>query len=195
LILLEKNKEEKMKKLFTQLFLVISLCFLLYFSISCQNQEAMAELEKFKAQAEVEEQNKELIKRMYEAINKGDIEAYAEMLAPEYVWYMPSGNTKSISREGTIEFVREARNGFLDCHWSVEDLIAEGDIVLSRFIFSGTHIGEFQGIPATGNKVEMSGFMMTRIENGKCVEDKEEADTLGMMMQLGMELKPKEVEK
>ena len=184
-----------MKKSLTQLFLVISLCFLLCFSISCQNQEAMAELEKFKAQAEVEEQNKELIKRMYEAINKGDIEVYAEVLAPEYVWYMPSGNTKPISREGTIEFVREARNGFPDCHWSLEDLIAEGDIVLSRFIFRGTHTGEFQGIPATGNKVEMSGFMMTRIENGKCVEDKEEADTLGMMQQLGMELKPKEAEK
>ncbi len=178
-----------------KLLMIIPLVILLCFTFGCQNKEAMAELEEFKAQAEVEEQNKELIKRMYEVINKGDIEAYAEMLAPEYVWYMPSRSTKPISREGTIEFVREARNAFLDCHWSLEDVIAEGDIVLSRFIFRGTHIGEFQGIPATGNKVEMSGFMMTRIENGKCVEDKEEADTLGMMMQLGMELKPKEGEK
>jgi len=59
----------------------------------------------------------------------------------------------------------------------------------------GTHEGEFRGIPATGNKVEVSGIMMTRIENGIIVEDKEEADMLGFMQQLGMELKPKEGEK
>ncbi len=175
--------------------MVIPLVILFCFSISCQNQEAMEELEKFKAQAEVEEQNKELIKRMYEVINEGDIEAYAEMLAPEYVWYMPSRSTKPISRKEIVEFVKMLHSGFPDVAYSVEDLIAEGDIVVSRFIMRGTHTGEFQGIPATGNKVEMSGFMMTRIENGKCVEDKEEADTLGMMMQFGMELKPKEAEK
>jgi len=175
----KNNKEEKMKKL----LMVIPLVFLLCFTFSCQNQ------------AEVEEQNKELIKYFYEVVNKGDFEAYAEMLAPEYAWYVPSRNTEPISREGTMEFVREMFNAFPDCHWSIEDLIAEGDIVVSRFICRGTHEGEFRGIPASGNKIEVSGFMMTRIENGKLVEDKEDVDMLGMMEQLGMELKPKEAEK
>jgi len=184
-----------MKKSLFQITMIIPLALILCFMVGCQNHEAMAELEEFKAQAEVEEQNKALISRLYEVINEGDIEAYKEMLAPEYVWYMPSRSTKPISRKEIVEFVKMLHSGFPDVAYSVEDLIAEGDIVLSRFIFRGTHIGEFQGIPATGNKVEMSGFMMTRIENGKLVEDKEEADTLGMMMQLGMELKPKEAEK
>ena len=175
-----------------KLLMIIPLVILLCFTFGCQNQEAMAELEKFKAQAEVEEQNKVLVKRMYEAFEKGDFEAYKEVVAPEYVWYLPSRSTKPISREETIEFGKMLRNAFPDFAYSVEDLIAEDDIVISRFIFRGTHEGEFQGIPATGNKVEMSGFMMTRIENGKLVEDKEEYDGLGFMIQLGMELKPKE---
>ena len=176
-------------------YIILPLALILCFMVGCQDKDAMAELEEFKAQAEVEEQNKELVKRMYEAFNEGDFEAYKEVVAPEYAWYLPSRNTEPISREGTIEFGREMHNAFPDCHWSVEDLIAVEDIVISRFIMRGTHEGEFQGIPATGNKVEVSGFMMTRIENGKIVEDKEEVDQLGFMQQLGMELKPKEGEK
>jgi steroid delta-isomerase-like uncharacterized protein len=178
-----------------KLLMIIPLVILLCFTFGCQDKEAMAELEKFKAQAEVEEQNKVLVKRMYEAFEKGDFEAYKEVVAPEYVWYLPSRSTKPISREETIEFGKMLRNAFPDFAYSVEELIAEDNIVISRFIFRGTHEGEFQGIPATGNKVEMSGFMMTRIENGKLVEDKEEYDGLGFMIQLGMELKPKEGEK
>jgi steroid delta-isomerase-like uncharacterized protein len=154
----------------------------------------MAELEAMKAQAAVEEQNKEVVKRMYEAWEKGDFEAYKEVVAPEYVWYLPSISTEPKSREGTIEFGKMVRIGFPDFSYSVEDLIAVEDRVISLFIFRGTHEGEFQGIPATGNKVEVSGVMISRIENGKIVEDKEEIDQLGMMMQLGMELKAKEGE-
>ena len=180
-----------MKKLCMILPLALILCFM----VGCQDKEAMAELEELKAQAEVEEQNKDLVKRMYEAFEKGDFEAYKEVVAPEYVWYLPSRSTKPISREETIEFGKMLRNGFPDFSYSIEELIAEDDIVLSRFTFRGTHEGEFQGIPATGNKVEMSGVMITRIENGKIVEDKEEYDGLGFMQQLGMELKPKEAQK
>jgi len=177
-----------MKKLLLQIIMIIPVILLLCFTFSCKNQGAMAELEEFKTQVEVEEQNKELVKRFYEAANERDFEALKEVLAPEYAWYVPSRNTEPISREGSMEFVREMFDAFPDCHWSIEDLIAEGNIVVSRFIFRGTHEGEYQGILATGNKIEISGFMMTRIENGKLVEDKEEADTLGMMQQLGMEL-------
>jgi steroid delta-isomerase-like uncharacterized protein len=132
---------------------------------------------------------------MYEAWEKGDFEAYKEVVAPEYVWYLPSRSTKPMSREETIEFGKMLRNAFPDIIYSIEELIAVEDRVISRFIVRGTHEGEYQGIPATGNKIEVSGIMMTRIENGKIVEDKEELDALGLMMQLGMELKPKEEEK
>ena len=178
-----------------KLFMIIPLALILCFMVGCQDKEAMAELEEFKAQAEVEEQNKALVKSMYEASEKGDFEAYKEVVAPEYAWYLPSRSTKPMSREETIEFGKMLHNGFPDFAYSIEELIAVEDRVISRFIFRGTHEGEFQGIPATGNKVEISGIMMTRIENGKIVEDREELDQLGFMQQLGMELKPKKAEK
>jgi len=178
-----------------KLLMIIPLALILCFLVGCQDKEAMAELEKFKAQAEIEEQNKGLVKRMYEAFEKGDFEAYKEVVAPEYVWYLPSRSTKPMSREKTIEFGKMLHNAFPDFSYSIEELIAVEDRVISIFIFRGTHEGEFQGIPATGNKIEFSGVMITRIENGKIVEDKEEFEQLGMMMQLGMELKPKEAEK
>jgi len=178
-----------------KLLMIIPLVILLCFTFGCQDKEAMAELEAMKAQAEVEEQNKGLVKRMYEALEKGDFEAYKEVVAPEYVWYVPSISTEPKSREETIEFEKMVRIAFPDISFSIEELIAVEDRVISRFIIRGTHEGEFQGIPATGNKVEVSGILMIRIQNGKIVEFKEELDQLGMMMQLGMELKPKEGEK
>jgi steroid delta-isomerase-like uncharacterized protein len=152
----------------------------------------MAELEEMKAQAEIEEQNKEIVKRYWEAWGKGDFEAFKELLAPNYVYYFPSRSTKPISREESIEFGKMMHNAFPDVTFSIEEMIAVGDKVISRFIFRGTHEGESQGIPATGNKIEVSGITIMRIENGKVVEEREEYDTLGEMQQLGMELKPKE---
>ena len=175
--------------------MVLPLALILCFMVGCQDKDAMAELEEMKAQAEVEEQNKGLVKRMYEALEKGDFEAYKEVVAPEYVWYVPSISTEPKSREETIEFEKMVRIAFPDISYSIEELIAVEDRVISRFILRGTHEGEFQGIPATGNKIEVSSILMIRIQNGKIVEFKEELDQLGMMMQLGFELKPKEAEK
>lgn len=175
--------------------MILPLALILCFMVGCQDKEAMAELEEMKAQAEVEEQNKEIVRQLYEVWEKGDFEALKEVVAPEYAWYLPSRSTKPVSREETIEFGKMLHNGFPDFAYSIEELIAVEDRVISRFIMRGTHEGEFQGIPATGNKIEISGIMITRIENGKIVEDREELDQLGFMMQLGMELKPKEAEK
>jgi steroid delta-isomerase-like uncharacterized protein len=87
------------------------------------------------------------------------------------------------------------RNSFPDVTTRIEELIAVGDKVITRWIMTGTQKGEFVGIPATGNKVENSGIMITRIENGKIVEDREDGNMLVLMQQLGMELRPKEVKK
>ena len=180
-----------MKKLSIILPMALILCFV----VGCQDKEAMAELEAMKAQAEIEEQNKEIVKRYWEAWGKGDFEAFKELLAPNYVYYFPSRSTKPISREESIEFGKMMHNAFPDVTFSIEEMIAVGDKVISRFIERATHEGEFQGIPATGNKIEVSGITIMRIENGKVVEEREEYDSLGEMWQLGMELKPKEAKK
>jgi steroid delta-isomerase-like uncharacterized protein len=178
-----------------KLLYVIPLILLLCFSISCQNKAEKAELEKFRTQAKLEEENKAIANREWEAWSKGDFEAFKEVVAPGYVYYMPSGSTKALSREETIEMGKMVHNGFPDVTFSIVEMFAAGDRVISRYTMRGTHQAETQGIPATGNKIEISGIMINRIENGKVVEDREEADMLGLMQQLGMELKPKEAEK
>jgi len=178
-----------------KLCMILSMALILCLMVGCQDKEAMAELEAMKAQAEVEEQNKELVKREWEAWSKGDFETFRELLAPDFFYYFPSRNTKPMSLEETIEMGKMEHNAFADITFSIEELIAVEDIVISRFIMRGTHEGEFEGIPPTGNKIELSGIMITHIENGKIVEDRQELDMLGLMQQLGMELKPKEAEK
>ncbi len=180
-----------MKKLYMILPLALILCFM----VGCQDKEAMVELEEFKAQAEVEEQNKELARKMFEAWGKGDFETYKELLAPDYAYYYPSRSTTSMSQEETIEIRKMLQKAIPDISWSIEELIATEDKVIIRFVERGTHEGEFMGIPATGNKYETSGISIRRIENGKVVEEREELDKLGLYQQLGMELKPKEESK
>jgi steroid delta-isomerase-like uncharacterized protein len=177
-----------------------ALCILSFFVLlssffACQDKAAMAELERYRAQAAVEEQNKALLNRMWEAWNRGDFEAWKQMHADEYAYYSPSNSTEPLSREETIEMGKVFFRGFPDATTSIEGLITAGDTVITRWILRGTHKGEFAGIPATGKVVVNSGIMITRIENGKVVEDKEDYDSLGMMQQLGMELKPTEAKK
>ena len=174
---------------------VVPLVLLFCFTIVCQNKAAIAEVEKYRAQAVVEEQNKALLNRTWEAWNKGDFEAWKQMHADDYAYYSPSNSTKPLSREETIEMGKVFFKGFPDATTSIEELIAAGDKLITRWILRGTHKGEFAGITATGNKVENSGIMITRIENGKIVGDKEDYDILGMMQQLGIELKPIEAKK
>ena len=177
-----------------KLFIVIPLVFLLCFAFACQDKEAMAELEKFKAQAEVEEQNIALVKRHYEAWNSGDVEVLRVIFSPDYVYNTPAGKDESLEQmiEQHLKLQMEA---FSDRIFSVEDILAKGDKVVSRFTGRGTHEGEFYGIPATGNKFEITGIEIWRVENGKIVESWDAHDSLSLFQQLGMELKPKEGEK
>ena len=174
--------------------LVVSLVVLLCFAFACQNKAEKAELEKFRAQAKLEEQNEAFYRRIIEEVNKGNLDILKESFAPEYNFYSPSISTKPISREEANEFTQMILRAFPDFNFGIKDLTAVGDKVIVNFIYTGTHKGEFQGIPATGNKVEYSAFVVAKIKNGKIIEEREEFDSIGLMQQLGMELKPKEAE-
>jgi len=180
-----------MKKLFMILPLALILCFV----VGCQDKEAMAELEAMKAQAEVEEQNKEIVKGLFEELNKGNIEIWKELCAPEFAYYSPSTSPEPMSMDVTIECFQMGFEGFPDLNWKTHDLMAKGDKVIVRLTQTGTHEGEYRGIPATGNKTKIGGILIFQFKDGKCTETREEADSLGFMQQLGMELKPKEAEK
>jgi steroid delta-isomerase-like uncharacterized protein len=181
------RRELAMKKQLLILPLALILCFM----VGCQDKTAMAELEEFKAQAAVEEQNKALIRNFLKELDAGNWEMFKEVLADEYKLYSPS-NAPAISKEQQIAMVNSFLKGFPKWQHEIKDLIAKDDKVIVQVIDRATHEGEFMGIPATGNKIEFGNIIIYRIKNGKIVEAVQEADTLGWFQQLGMELKPRE---
>jgi len=180
-----------MKKLLCAIPLIVLLCFV----TSCQNKAEKAELEKFRAQAQIEEQNMALYRKMIEELNKGNIDFVKEANAPDYVYYFPSATPKTMNTDEVIAMIKTNKESFPDVTWSLEEQIATGDVVISRLVVRGTHTVEYQGIPATGNVIKLSVLNWCRMKDGKIVEEREEADFLGLMQQLGMEFRPKQVEK
>jgi ketosteroid isomerase-like protein len=173
-----------------KLLCIVPLALLFCFTIACQDKAAMAELAKFKAQAKTEEQNEALARTVFDGLNQQKEAVYQELYAPEYGWRFPSNNPKAMTREEEAGFVKLLWAGFPDIHWDIVEMVSHGDRVIVRYIVRGTHKGEYQGILPTGNRIEASGIWMARIKNGKVVDAEEDADLLGMMQQLGMELKP-----
>ncbi|MFZ2055243.1 MAG: ester cyclase [Candidatus Aminicenantales bacterium] len=180
-----------MKKLVTPIALVVLLCL----AFGCQDKEAVAELEKFKAQAEIEEQNKAIVLRWFEELSKSNFEAlYEELFAPDRKQYMPP-NAEPMSFEDYKLMAIGLYNAFPEIEHNVEDIVAEGDKVVAKILVHTVHQGEFAGIPATGKELEWTVIAIFQISDGKIKTRWEIADILGLYEQLGMELKPKEGEK
>jgi len=176
-------------------FIILPLALILCFTVCCQDKEAMAELEELKAQAALEEQNKEFVRNFFEEWNNRDMDKINEMYAPNAKYHHPSLGAASVSFEEAFEGIKMFWRAFPDLTVTIEEIISERNKVVVRFIGRGTHQGDFGGIPATGNKTEAAAIEIFHIENGKIIEAWEISDRLGLMRQLGMELKPKEGEK
>ena len=135
------------------------------------------------------EENKAVVRRYVEEFNKGKeagMAALEELYAPDYVWHSPSpGVFPDLDRAGMKQFGRAGFTAFPDWHYTLEDLIAEGDKVVQRFTFRGTHQGEWMGVPATGKVVTFTGIYISRFAGGKGVEHWWNRDDLGLVQQLG----------
>jgi steroid delta-isomerase-like uncharacterized protein len=132
------------------------------------------------------EENKALFRRFIEEIiNQGNLAIVDELFGSDYIYHAP-GSPEFRGPEGVNQFVMMYRSAFPDLHLTVEDLIAEGDKVVTRWTMRGTHRGELMGIPATGKQVSVPGIVISRFANGKIVEEWENFDTLGLMQQLGL---------
>jgi steroid delta-isomerase-like uncharacterized protein len=133
------------------------------------------------------EENKAKARRLFEeAFSQGKVEVIDEVLDPDFVCHDPNSETGEIRGAETIKGeVGYFHNAFPDFHWTVEDQVAEGDMVTSRYTFGGTHQGEFFGVPASGKRVEISGINIDRFEGGKLVEEWASYDLLGGLRQIG----------
>jgi predicted ester cyclase len=175
--------------------MILSLALLLCFMFSCQDKEAMAELEKYRAKAKIEEKNKEIVRRTNEVWSKGSLAAVNELYAPEFVAHFGS-NPKTLRLEEYKSTILEARTAIPDLKEDIEQIIADGDFVVTRFSTSGTFTGTFMGVAFKDLKLQgYEGIAIHHIVNAKIVEQWAIEDALGLMQQLGMELKPKEGKK
>ncbi len=173
---------------------VIPLVFLLCFAFGCQDKAAMAELEGFKTQAAIEEQNKDVVKRYWEGKwNDRRPQILDELQTPDVKYHGTSMEMNNL--EEYKQVYNMYLSAFDDTHLIIEGLISEGDKVMSRVSWTATHNGDLGDLPATGNTGTVKVFTVFRLVNGKIAEEWEIMDELGLMMQLGMELKPKEGEK
>ena len=131
------------------------------------------------------QQNKANYRRIIEEVwNQGNLALADELCSPNYVGHDPSMTLRGL--EQFKQYVAAYRNAFPDTRMTIEEEIAEGDIVVIRWISSGTHQGNLMGIPPTGKQIRVTGMSMIRFVNGKCEEAWFNYDTLGMMQQLGV---------
>jgi steroid delta-isomerase-like uncharacterized protein len=131
------------------------------------------------------EDNKAIVRRVYEEIiNKGNLNVADEMFTSDYVYRSP-GSPEFRGPDGFKQLVTMYRSAFPDLHLNLDELVAEGDTVVSRWTGGGTHRGELMGIPPTGKQVTVMGVVISRFSGGKAVEDWELLDTFGMLQQLG----------
>jgi len=133
------------------------------------------------------EESKALARRVLEEMfNKGPLDVTDELLAPDYVDHDPAMPDNIDGPEELQQYVGAYRSAFSDLHLEIEDRVAEGDKVVTRWTGAGTHDGELSGIPPTGNRVRPPGMEIVRISGGKVVEGWEGYDTMNLMRQLGV---------
>ena len=135
------------------------------------------------------EQNKSLVRRFIEEVwNQGNLDFIDEVVASDYLDHMPQAEANG--PEGARQFYAALHTAFPDIHFMIEDQIAEGDKVVSRWTARATHTGEFMGIAPTGRQGVVTGIVIDRIANGKFVEGWSIFDELGMWQQLGVVPEP-----
>jgi steroid delta-isomerase-like uncharacterized protein len=124
----------------------------------------------------------------YERINKGDIAGFGDLVADDFVEHQGAGGPGfPPTKEGTLEFFRMLQAAFPDWRMTVEDLIAGGDKAVARVTVTGTHKGEFMGVPATGTRVDVQLIDIMRFDGtGLVCEHWGVADMLSLMQQLGV---------
>jgi len=146
------------------------------------------------AQAELEKQNEATLRRLLEETDKGNYAFWSEVFVPEYQCHVPS-NAKPLNLEEHIQANKSMYVAFPDFRHTIEDIFAKGDKAVFRATLRGTHKESFMGIPPTGKSIEYTAMGMARFRDGKIVEMWLEADFMGLMQQLGMELRLVEAKK
>ena len=133
------------------------------------------------------EANKAMVRRLIDCVwDQGDFAIIDDLIAVDYLGHASTPADETRGREGYRRFWSALRAAFPDLRSTVEDQIAAGDRVVTRWTCCATHTGECRGIPPTGRQGRMTGITIDRIADGKVVECWTIADELGLLQQLGI---------
>lgn len=130
------------------------------------------------------EDMKALARRAYAIMSGGDLDELDELMAPGFIDHDPEPD-QAPGAEGVKEAFRRMRSGFPDMKLTPEAIYTDGDTVIARVRVTGTHSGEYFGIPPTGKSIDITGIDIVRLEEGKAVERWGVFDALNLMQQLG----------
>ena len=136
------------------------------------------------------EENKALVLRYFAEMDRGNIDIVDEIIAEEYIDHNPALPGIEPGREGTRRYMQMLKTAFPDATHTIDDIIAEGNKVMTRVTARGTFLGECMGHRPNGNVVEISGIALHRVEHGRIVEHWAQADIAGFMQQITAEAEP-----
>jgi predicted ester cyclase len=117
------------------------------------------------------EQNKQVVHKLAQAINSGNLDDLDYVLAPNYIRHDPNPLLKDVGREEYKQAFARLRQAFPDARWTIEELLADDDRVIGRWTFQGTQTGQFFNIAPTGREVTYPILAIYRIENQMIAED------------------------
>lgn len=130
------------------------------------------------------ETNKHIMERFTsEFLTTGDASLAEELLSPDVVLHFAGQQLRG--RDRYLAVVAANGDTFEDLVWTVEDMVADGDTVAVRYTMTGTHRGEFAGVPPTGKAVLAQSMAFYRLAGGQIVEERAQFDMLGIIQQLG----------
>lgn len=132
------------------------------------------------------DENRETVRGVETAVNQQDDELLEEIFAADLSHHFHGGRETYGGLDEFRAYLREFHGAFPDGTISIEQVVAEGDLVAVRYTGSGTHEGAFMGVPPTGEEVALSGMRIARLEDGKITEVWGQRDDLGLLVQLGV---------
>lgn len=125
-----------------------------------------------------------VVRRFYEEMNNGrKNELAAELFAADHVMHDPQVPA-GVGPQGMVEAVSVYQEG-ADGHWAIEEILSSGDRVIVRWTGTGTHVGDVNGIPPTGNAIRVDAISIHKVVGGKIAETWEVWDTLTFLQQIG----------
>ena len=171
--------------------MILPIAMVLFFFVGCQDRDGVAELEAMRVQADVEEQNKKMAVEIFVAIDSGDFDRLNELFAEDFSLTVP-GLPEPLRKDILFQLIKSHYLAFPDWIHVIENVLADGDMVVVKLNQNGTHEAEYEGIPATGIKATLPAMHLFTVMNGKVVSWFAVEDYLGFYMQLGMELTSKD---